>query len=115
MMTTRQRLTALLAEPLVLEVVVGSSTSYAGRFNWRRGDSVAKLVDALGRARCLRAALAVALFSTGALVAVQSVAWPSQARSLRRLAYCEGALEPRRKSNADDRCKANARAWGLAS
>lgn len=114
MMTIRQHLTALLAEPVVLEIVTGSTTSYAGRFNWRRGDSIAQLVEALGRARCLRAALAVALFATGALVAVQSVAWPWQARSLRRLAYCEGALEPHRKPNADDRCRANALAWGLA-
>lgn len=92
-MTTRQHLTALLAEPLVLEAVISSHTGYAGRFNWRRGQTADELVEALARARCLRKALAVALWATGALIVLRAAAWPAQARTFRHLAHVAMAAD----------------------
>lgn len=114
-MTTRTHLTSLLAEPLVLDAVVSGSTSYAGRFNWRRGQTADELVEALARARCLRKALAVALWATGAVTVLRAAGWPAQAcRTFRHLLYCEGVIEPPRRPTSDDRCRANAKKWGFA-
>lgn len=111
-MTIRQHLTQLLADEMILAAVVHPETPYAGRFNWRRGDSVDALVGALAKARCLRKALAVACWATGAASVVRALAWPAQARSLRHAMYCEGALTPPARPTSDDRCREAAQKWG---
>lgn len=99
MLTLRQHLTALLADPLVFEAVVGESTEYAGRFDWRRGESADALVLALAKARVLRKAYAVALLACGSAHALRwlaswSVATESQARLGRHMAHVAMAAGP---------------------
>lgn len=84
MITIRQQLAALLAfDGFIVEAVVSADTPYAGRFDWRRGDSVESLVGSLRRARCLRQALTVATFAAGTLGAFRMVAQAATSDSAR--------------------------------